>query len=248
MRAASMRRLLGDVGAVAVVCAAIAAFVCAAGVRAAESVASNLDLMTQLTADVAGELYGKFGASLGDRPLEVRPYGFGEDYVFVTNVLTSELTRAGVRTIRGARPAPPPSTGNAAADSLAARTQMPVVVNPTNPGALVLQFQNIAFEVAYRDTYRSHVVGGMKIRRTAAVRVFATLTDADGQVMWTGEAERTHSDEFAKDDSARVESGTYAFVRPAVPSGGWGKYAEPVFVTGIVVGLIYLFFSNQSDN
>ncbi|HEU4365248.1 MAG TPA: hypothetical protein VFT13_07255, partial [Candidatus Krumholzibacteria bacterium] len=174
-----MRRLLGDVGAAAVVSAAFAAVVCAAGVRAAESVASNLDLMTQLTADVAGELYGKFGASLGDRPLEVRPYGSSEDYVFVSNVLTGELTRAGVRTIRGARPAPPPATGNAAMDSLAARTQMPVVVNPTNPNTLVLQFQNIAFEVAYRDTYRSHVLGGMKIRRGAAVRVFATLTDAE---------------------------------------------------------------------
>ena len=28
----------------------------------------------------------------------------------------------------------------------------------------------------------------------------------------------------------------------------WGRFIEPVIVTGIVVGLVYLFFSNQDSN
>jgi hypothetical protein len=117
------------------------------------------------------------------------------------------------------------------------------------PGALVLQFQNVVFEIAYPGMYRSHMIGGKKIKREAAVRVFASLSDREsGEVLWTGEAGRSENDEFDKGDVVAVETGTYSFLRPTLPSGGFGKYAEPVFVTGIVVGLIYLFFSNQSDN
>jgi hypothetical protein len=114
---------------------------------------------------------------------------------------------------------------------------------------VVLTFQNVAFAIAYADVYRSHLVGGKRVKRRADVRVHATVTDAaSGQVLWVGEAARESADEFDYDDSARVEQGTYQFARPVLPGSGWGKYAEPVFVTGIIVGLIYLFFSNQSDN
>jgi hypothetical protein len=221
--------------------------VCAAGVRAAESVASNLDLMTRLTSEVAGELYGKFSSSVGDRPVVVQPFASGEEYVFVGNVFTGELMRQGVRTLDAARTPASGGSGNAAFDSLQSSNGVAPSARP--PGALVLKFQNTAFQLSYPDAYRSHVVGGRKIRRTATVRVFATLSDAEsGEVLWAGEAQRSHEDEFDKDEAGRVENGNYAFVQPIMPSGGWGKYVEPVFVTGIVVGLIYLFFANQSGN
>jgi hypothetical protein len=100
----------------------------------------------------------------------------------------------------------------------------------------------------YVDSHRAHLVGGKRVERQANVRIMATLSDAGGRVLWVGEAQRESHDEFDYDDAARVEEGTYQFARPVMPAGGWGRYAEPVFVTGIIVGLIYLFFSNQSDN
>jgi hypothetical protein len=213
-------------------------------VQAAEAVASNLDLMTRLTAEVAGDLHGRFGAPAGDRPLVITPFASTEEYVFVTNVFTSELTRAGVRTLLPG--AAPRTAGNAAPDSLAPGTGPSAA---PAAGALVLTVQNVAFGLSYPDVYRSHVVGGKKVRREATVRVLATLSDpSTGEVLWTGEAERSHADQFDRDDAARVETGTYAFLRPEMPSSGWTRYAEPVFVTAIIVGLIYLFFSNQSDN
>jgi hypothetical protein len=93
------------------------------------------------------------------------------------------------------------------------------------------------------------LIGGKRVDRRASVRIMTTISDpVDGRVVWVGEAARDQSDEIDYADAARVEQGTYQFNHPVAPSGGWGRIAEPVFVTGIIVGLIYLFFSNQSDN
>jgi len=249
----------------------------AARLRAAdEPPPSNLDLLTIMTTEIAVELHGKFGPQVAERPLELRPFGSGEDYVFVQNVFANVLTSRGVTTIALAAPARPltnPATGgatgstqqntggsanphgaastgvsNAGGGAQDSMTQAPVTQSSDDPNRLVLTFQNIAFGIAYPDVYRSHLVGGKHVKRRADVRVHATLTDGQsGQVLWVGEAARERQDEFDFDDSARVEQGLYQFSRPVLPGGGWGKLAEPVFVTGIVVGLIYLFFSNQSD-
>jgi hypothetical protein len=212
-------------------------------------VPSNLELLSQMTTAIAEELYGKFGAQTNARAVRLKPFGSGDEYVFVGNVFMDVLTRHQVKTIAAAQPgaAAVPALGSgpttaAAADSAGVTSNGPA-------GDLVLTYQNVAFAVAYPDVYRSHLVGGKRVKRRADIRVHATLTDAaSGEVLWVGEAARESADEFDFDDAARVEQGVYQFARPVLPGGGWGKYAEPVFVTGIIVGLIYLFFSNQSDN
>jgi len=236
---------------------------------------SNLDLLTIMTTEIVEELYGKFAPQAAQRAIELRPFGAGEDYVFVQNVFANVLTARGVTTISLAAPTRPmPATagartpgggtsGNAGGNPYGAEstgvvnldggaqdsmTQAPTTPAPANPGNLVLTFQNVAFGISYPDVYRSHLVGGKHVKRTAGVRVHATLTDGgSGRVLWVGEAARERADEFEFGDSARVEQGLYQFSRPVLPGSSWGKIAEPVFVTGIIVGLIYLFFSNQSD-
>jgi len=223
----------------AVALATTCAFTFAAAiVRAADPALSNIDLLSQMTQEIAEELYAKFGPELGGRAIELRPFASGEDYVFVQNVFANVLTAKDVKTIV---PIAPPAPGANAA---------PTTSDPTAalPDAVVFTFQNIAFGVSYPDVYRSHLVGGKRVKRRADVRIHATVTNGGGEVLWVGEASRERADEFDMDDAARVEQGVYQFARPVVPGGGWGKYAEPVFVTGIIVGLIYLFFSNQSDN
>ena len=239
-----------------------------------EPAPSNLDLLTIMTTEIVEELYGKFGTQAAQRAIELRPFGAGEDYVFVQNVFANVLTARGVTTIALAAPSRPmPSTagtgapgggnsGNAGGNPFGAAStgvknwggaqdsmaQAPATPTTATPGNLVLTFQNVAFGIAYPDVYRSHLVGGKHVKRRADVRVHATLTDGDsGRVLWVGEAARERADEFDFGDSARVEQGLYQFSRPVLPGSNWGKIAEPVFVTGIIVGLIYLFFSNQSD-
>lgn len=234
-----------DALSAAAICLALGGVVGATAVRAAEEVASNLDLMTQLTGEIVDELYTKFQGSLDGRTLSLKPFASGEDYVFVGNVFTSELTKRGVTVLQMQPPVPAASAGgNAALQQMSPSS--PLASSDTG---LVLQYQNIAFGLAYADVYRSHLVGGKHVKRRADVRLLTTLSDAaTGEVLWVGEAAREHEDEFDRDDAARVEQGTYQFARPVMPSSGWGRYAEPVFVTGIIVGLIYLFFSNQSGN
>ncbi|HEX6791667.1 MAG TPA: hypothetical protein VF247_10190, partial [Candidatus Krumholzibacteria bacterium] len=128
-----------------------------------------------------------------------------------------------------------PSTGTAPEDS----TVGPVIE---------LLYQTVVFDLDYVDSHRAFMIGGKRVDRRASVRVMTTLTDQTGRVIWVGEAERDHEDEIDYGDAARVEQGMYQFNRPVTPSSGWGKVIEPVFVTGVIVGLIYLFFSNQSDN
>jgi hypothetical protein len=233
------------------------------GVRAAEDVPSNLDLLARMTTEIAQELYGKFGPELGGRSVQLRPFANGEDYTFVGNVFTDVLTAYDVKTIAavsagGARPVPSASGATtsmqsanpgAMIDSTSSPVVSPTVMSPNGSAGAVLTYQTIAFGVSYPDVYRSHLVGGKRIKRRADVRVHATLSDAQsGEVLWVGEAARESSDEFDMDDAPRVEQGLYQFARPVLPGSGWGKLVEPVFVTGIIVGLIYLFFSNQSDN
>jgi hypothetical protein len=222
---------------------------------------SNLEVLSSMTMEIAEELYGKFGSEIGTRAVRLQPFGPGEDYVFVGNVFMDVLTRHEVKTIAAAVPgaAAPAVPGSTTASSPPAGAGMPpatvaapestTVVVVGAPGDIVLTFQNVAFAIAYPDVYRSHLFGGKRVKRRADIHVHATLTDAaSGEVLWVGEASRGSADEFEFDDAARVEQGVYQFARPVLPGGGWGKYAEPVFVTGIIVGLIYLFFSNQSDN
>ena len=216
-----------DLGRAALVCAAVAGVVRAGGVRAAETVASNIDLMQQLTAAVIGELHGKFDPTLAGRAVQLKPGGNSEDYTFVTGVFRNELMRMGITTIE-------PNATVAPGDSSA---------------PLIRQYQNVIFDLKYTDSHRSHLVGGKRVERRASVRITSTLSDpANGRVLWVGEAAREHTDEIDYGDAARLEQGTYQFNHPVVPATGWGRYAEPVFVTGVIVGLIYLFFSNQSGH
>jgi hypothetical protein len=264
----------GEIARVAVACGVIAAVISAGGVRAAENVASNIDLMQQLTAAVIGELHGKFNGSVNGRAVQLKPAGSTEDYLFVTNVFREELTRLGVKTIDTSAPlsvsTPAPATGangqptttnpaiiypdqtsqsatDTTADNVGTTMSNPVT---SNERPLVLQYQNVVFDLKYVDSHRAFLVGGKRVDRRAAVRIITTITDpADGgRVVWVGEAARDHEDEVDYGDATRMEQGTYSFIKPVVPSAGWGRYAEPVFVTGIIVGLVYLFFSNQSDN
>lgn len=279
MRRSTSQAWWCDLGKTGIVCAALAAVVSAAGVRAAEQTASNIDLMQNLTAEVVKELHGKFAPSLNGRAVQLKPASTGEDYYFVTNVFRQELIRMGLKVIEPARPlsapvtAMPTTTPATASGTTPATNQTTQPTTPstawsgtytqaTPPGAAadttnaassgskyVLEYQNVVFNLKYVDSHRSFVLGGKRVERSAAVRIMATLTDpADGRVVWVGEAARDNNDEIDYGHATQIEQGTYAFNKPVVPSAGWGKYVEPVFVTGIIVGLIYLFFSNQSDN
>ncbi len=217
------------IAARAAAAAALAALVLgAAGVCAAQDRTdppTNIDRMRELSRSVADELV-RFDGVAAPQSVRLVPAASDEPHQFLDAILADALRARGVV----------PHVADVAAGDGA-------------PAALELRYRAIVFDLAYTDVYRAHLVGGRRVRRHAAVEVSAQLVDpTDGTVVWTGDARRSVDDVVPASELARVQAGAFAFARPEMPSSGWGRYAEPVIVSGIVVGLVYLFFSNQNSN
>ncbi len=205
---------------------------------AAESpVRSNLDVMHAVTTQVGEDLISGFPATVAGRELRLVPLGKDERYEFVANVLTQSLTAKGYRTYAPVSGVMPDTAGSG-----------PPSGSSLERSRLRLEFQVIDFSIGYPKIYRSYLIGGKKVKRSADVRLMTRLVDpADGLVIWTGEASRSYADDFSYGAIAHVEEGVYQFTKPPHESRKWGRIIEPIVVTGIVVGLIYLFFSNQGN-
>lgn len=200
----------------------------------AEPVKSNLDILTELAAGVADELISGMQSSLkAQSGIRLIPYAEGETYEFLMNIFTTELTARGIKTYSsvpaGAKDAPKTTEKNAA--------------------GMELSIQALEFSLTYPRIFRSHIIGGKQIKRRAEITLFAKLLDsADRSVAWVGEASRVHDDQFSYGDRTQAEKSLFTFTKPEVEPAGWGRIVEPVVVSGIIVGLVYLFFSNQTDN
>lgn len=209
---------------VAAVTAALVVVLSAGLPGRARAQASNLDLLRSLTRDVAGDILDDLGEASAGRPIRLKAIGTTEEYRLIENVFTAAMSQRGMEVYRAAQGVEPPD------------------------GVLDLEYQAVQFGVEYPRVFRSYLVGGKQVRRNAVVRISATLVDpSTGGVVDVAEATREASDTFSRGDLDMVQQGKYEFVSPPMPSSGWGRVVEPVLVSGIIVGLIYLFFSNQSD-
>jgi hypothetical protein len=113
----------------------------------------------------------------------------------------------------------------------------------------VFSYQILNYSIKYPEIGRSYWVGKKEVKRLAEVGVFVKLIDsATGEIVWVGEAQKKYEDRIAYSLLERVEDPTHDFTMPVRDEVRWGRFVEPVIVTGIVVGLVYLFFSNQDSN
>jgi len=194
---------------------------------AEEPALSNLDLMTALSRQVVDRLIDKFGGEVKGGAIRLSPLANSEEYLFLENVFSRALDERNIRVVERTAP-------GAGADSV---------------GAFAIEFQAMLFDLHYPKAYRAYLFGGKRVKREARVRIFAKLVSLrDGSVVWIGEEQAERADQFSYGDIGRVQEGSFEFVKAEVPRSGWGKVLEPVFVSAIVVGMIYLFFSNQSDS
>ena len=208
---------------------------------------SNFDVMDKLAAEVCAELVSKMPADLPTREIRLSPFGSDGRYELIANAFTRSLGEKGYRAYM---PVP-----QAKADSSAASHAEPDTVSAPDAvsasggdAGLRLEFETIAFTLRYPEIYRSRLVGGKNVKRAAELRVLAKLVEPEnGFVVWMSEASKSYSDQFSYDDIEDVEASLYDFTKPPRDSRNWGKIVEPVVVSGIIVGLIYLFFSNQGD-
>jgi hypothetical protein len=202
--------------------------VAATGARADEP-PSNLDLMTSLGTRLAEEVIAEIETDLRGQRVRLQSFGKGEEYQVLDDVFTRILTERGIASVTD-RPPNAPAPDETAAPPLTLEYKVPV------------------FRLSYVNVYRSYLIGGKKVRREANVRMSAKLLTGSGDVAWFGDVGASREDQFSHGDISRIQEGTYQFVKPEMPGSGWSKIVEPVFVSAIIVGMIYLFFSNQSDS
>jgi len=207
--------------------------------RADEPVATNFELLKSMTDEISEELIAGFPADVAGRDLVLAPAARDERYEFLTSVFTRSLTEKGFRAHDPA--------ARSAADST--RGGNPAGARSAPASGLNIEFQITDFDLRYTKIYRKYLIAGKKVKRSADVRVTARLVDPrDGLVVWMGEAVRSHDDVFPYGEIDEVEVGLYSFTKPSRETRKWGRVVEPIVVSGIIVGLIYLFFSNQSGD
>jgi hypothetical protein len=201
----------------------------AVGARAEEKAPSNLDLMTTLGTSAVEQIITRIETDIRGKRVQLKPFGNGEEYQVLEDIFSKILTDKGIT------PVDPIPANPAGANDF--------VIPP-----FVLEYKIPVFRLSYVNVYRSYLIGGKKVRREASVRMSARLLTSTGDVTWFGDVSSDKTDQFSHGDLSRIQEGTYQFVKPEMPGSGWSKVVEPVFVSAIIVGMIYLFFSNQSDS
>ncbi len=106
----------------------------------------------------------------------------------------------------------------------------------------------IELGIRYTGTHRSgFIFGDTKVERYAVASMQASLRELENPVQrWSGYGESAVLDEVPKDDLAILEGQRYPFTAPALPQKGGNRWVEPIIVSAIVVGLVFLFVSNRS--
>lgn len=131
----------------------------------------------------------------------------------------------------------------------AARERGYTVLDASTPAAQRLEFRILELRIAYTGVDRSAFMTGKEIERHGACVLACRLVATDsGETLATSQQEVMLADRFDYDLLELVASTTYPFTAPELKERDWSKSTEPFVVTGMIAGLIYLFFSNQSSN
>jgi hypothetical protein len=198
------------------------AVVVLASLARAQATPTNYDLV-RAAAHLAGvELVtGLKTVHTSSEPLALRAVGTHAGNFLVENALSAALTEAGI----------------------AVRTEAESIDR-------ILEFEVVDLGLTYPHSRRRAWLGERRVTREARARLFARLVDpAAASVVWADAAEAKQTDEVPVSKLVDLEEKSPAdYMKATLPARRWNKVVEPVVVTGIVVGLIVLFFSNQETN
>ena len=112
-----------------------------------------------------------------------------------------------------------------------------------------LSYQIIKMSLTYQKISRRYWLGAKEVERNAEIDVFAQLVDIQsGDIVWVGDTHKEYDDIIGYSLLEKVEDPEYDFTRPERKELRWSRLIEPMVVGGVVVGLVYLFFSNQSND
>ncbi len=111
-----------------------------------------------------------------------------------------------------------------------------------------ISYQIVRLSLSYPRISRRWLLGSKVVARAAQADVFVQYIDlATGDIAWVKEIHKEYNDTIDYSELKLVEEAQYDFTRPSRSEFKMKRLLEPLVVGGIVVGLVYLFFSNQSS-
>lgn len=140
---------------------------------------------------------------------------------------------------RGPRGQQQPEAGPAPTQPAAFEVALP-------PQGNALVFRVIECGVSYPWAKRSWLIGPRKYGRMASVKLWASWVEQPGsKVQHVASGERLQLDSFPGSIRPVMEGRGYPFAIEQPNGSSLRTIVEPVVVTGIVSGLVYLFYQNQ---
>ena len=94
-------------------------------------------------------------------------------------------------------------------------------------------------------TAQSGLRGSNADRQTRATLALRLNRESDHIVYWQDEITRLRADQIPKKQLEILQHSTYKFAQTDVEEQSWSKFVEPIVVSTVLGGLIYLFFSNR---
>ena len=211
---------------------------------------TNLSLLTEAAEAAVNEMFLGFSAPEG-ATLLVESAADHEANWFVENLILTRLNENGYSAYLKEAPMLGPELPPGYSDSTGvAPDTLEAEPSPPRRGRdpeLVLRYRVAEFGIQYPETHRKSPLGSRQVQRVASVSVFATLLAGKRQdVVWVGHGDAERMDVVPASKLPLLEGRTFPFSKPTLKPGGLGTLVEPALVTGIVVGLIYLFYTNQN--
>ncbi len=122
-----------------------------------------------------------------------------------------------------------------------------VASTPVGPDDLVFRYRVAEFSILYPESHKRSPLGSRKVQRLAAVSLYANLLKGKREdVIWVGNGDTERIDVVPAGKLPLLEGRDFPFAKPTLETHGLGSLVEPALVTGIVAGLIYLFYTNQN--
>ncbi len=211
----------------------------AAPAEAAEALPrTHMAAFDSVAAQVAAELVPS-GAIPAGRSVEITAPLPGDTLSLFEQRLVQRLRADGVTVRMAAAPGAPvidPVTGEARVEA------------PATPadGTVRLAVRVESRSVIFVRRIGKFPFGTKGYERLVTLQAQARLVDAaNGNVLWAKTAARNATDVLRARDLDTAASGTGMF-RPTVPRGTRFGFLEPLIVSGIVAGLVILFYSNRT--
>ena len=193
-----------------------------------ERILTNFELLEETAGRAVDELLANMPSVQRGTAIQLmKARGVGEiDFVF-ENVLLKRMQEKGYRV----------------------SIETPEGENEENNAALYrLSYQIIRMSLVYPRIGRRYWFGAKEVERLAEIGIFAQFADLEsGDIVWVGDAQKKYDDMISYSQLREVEEEQYSFTTPERDELRWSRLIEPIIVTGIITGLVYLFFSNQSD-